>query len=222
MIPVDPQVLNACQKHVDLLIEANKRVNLTRIEDSEEARLLHIEDSLVGLELINQAPEGCYADLGTGGGFPGIPLAIATGRETLLVDSVAKKVRELQGFVEELGLSNVQTYAGRIEELAEAKPAAFSVLTARALTALPSLIELASPLLCEGGWIICYKSDDIDEELDAALNIQEKVAMFLISDERLVLSDGVTPRRLLVFRKHGEPTVKLPRRVGMAQKRPYK
>lgn len=222
MFDVSDEVLAACGKHVDLLIEANERVNLTRIDDTESAKLLHIEDSLAGLPIVNEAPEGMYADLGTGGGFPGIPLAIATGRDTLLVDSVAKKVKELQGFADELGLDNVSTYAGRIEELAIERPGEFSLLTARALTALPSLIELASPLLKEGGWLVCYKSRSIEDEMEQALGIQEKVAMYLIKEDHVLLSDGETPRTFLVFQKKGEPTVKLPRRPGMAQKRPYK
>lgn len=219
---VTQEQMDLCLKHIELLIETNKRINLTRIEDSESAKLLHVEDSLVGLPYILEAPEGNYADLGTGGGFPGFPLAIATGRDTLLVDSVAKKVAELDKFAEALGLDNVSTYAGRIEELALERPGDFSVLTARALTAMPSLIELASPLLCEGGVLICYKSAATDDEVEAASKIQEKVAMYLIKDETIMLSDGVTPRRFLIYQKKGEPTVKLPRRPGMAQKRPYK
>lgn len=210
-------------QHLSLIIEANKVTNLTRITSESEARILHVEDSLVAFSEVCDAPEGLYGDLGTGGGFPGIPLAIASGRETVLVDSVGKKIAILGQVVHELGLGDsVTTYTGRIEELALNRPGAFSVLTARALTQLPSLVELASPLLRLGGRLVSYKANIEDEELDAAIALKGKVGMKLVSDRSLFLSDGITKRRVLVFEKVAEPTVKLPRRNGMAQKRPLK
>ena len=79
------------KRHLDLVIEANKTMNLTRIDTVEEGMLLHVEDSLVGLDELNQAPDGLYGDLGTGAGYPGIPLAIASGRETTLIESKSIK-----------------------------------------------------------------------------------------------------------------------------------
>ena len=138
-------------RYLDLILEANKTTNLTRIDSKEKAQLLHVEDSLVALPEINEAPEGLYGDLGTGGGFPGVPVAIMTGREAVLVDSVKKKVAIVDKAVESLGLSDqISTFSGRIEDLACERPRQFSVLTARALSQLPSLLELASPLLKEG------------------------------------------------------------------------
>ncbi len=213
---------DAMRKHLELVIEANKKINLTRVDTFESGLVLHIEDSLAGLPEFQKAPDGLYADLGTGGGFPGITLSIATGRNTLLVDSVAKKMKTLDGIIKELELSDqITTYGGRIEELSLEQPSAFSVLTARALTALPSLIELASPLLCDKGQLICYKSAQYEEELEHALSIQDKVGMKHVATRVFNLSDG-TPRSIIVFEKSGEPQVKLPRRPGMAQKRPYK
>ena len=97
------------RRHLELIIEANKTTNLTRIDSLEDGMLLHVEDSLSGLPEINAAPEGLYGDLGTGGGFPGIPLAIVTGRATILADSVGKKTRVLDGVIQELGLRNQVT-----------------------------------------------------------------------------------------------------------------
>lgn len=214
---------NLMKKHLDLLIEANKVTNLTRITSEEEARVLHVEDSLVAVPELSDAPEGLYGDLGTGGGYPGIPLAIVSGRETVLVDSVGKKTAVLDQIVQDLGLQErVSTYTGRIEELALERCGAFSVLTARALTQLPSLLELAVPLLCLGGRLISYKANISDEELSAARALEGKLGMKLVSDRFLLLSDGVTSRRIFVFEKVAEPTVKLPRRNGMAQKKPLK
>ena len=209
--------------HLKLVLEENQRSNLTRIVDWEQGQLLHIEDSLLGLPELLAAPDGRYGDLGTGGGFPGLPLAIMLDRETLLVDSVAKKTHALERIISELGLADrVSTYTGRSEELAQEQPGSFAVLTARALSSLPSLLELAVPLLQEGGQLICYKAQVEDEELAQAAALESKLGMKLASKRTELLSDGQTPRTILVFEKVAEPTVKLPRRPGMAQKRPYK
>lgn len=213
--------MNLIESYLLHVIEANKTTNLTRIETLESGRMLHLEDSLSGLKEFNKAPEGLYGDLGTGGGFPGVPLSIATGRTVLLVDSVKKKVAILEDIVREMGLSKqMSTYGGRIEDLATEKKASFSVLTARALSSLSSLLELSSPLLVQGGQLICYKANVEDEEIDHVEELKGLLAMRLVSDRSFTLSDGVTPRRILVFEKKGYPSIKLPRRMGMAQKRP--
>ena len=210
-------------KHLSLVVEENKVTNLTRIDSVESGRLLHIEDSLAAVPECLDAPQGPVADLGTGGGLPGIPLAGATGRSVDLVDSVGKKTKALDRIIEKLGLSaTVRTYNGRIEELALDRPEHYALVTARALTALPSLIELASPLLMPGGRLVALKSADIGDERSWARAIEEKVGMREVSLRTFTLSDGVTERSIIVYEKAGTTSVKLPRRPGMAQKRPYK
>ena len=211
------------EKYLDLILEANKVTNLTRIVDREQAMILHLEDSLVGLDEINESPDGLYGDLGTGGGFPGVPVAIYTGRDTVLVDSVKKKMAILDNAVNELELpNNVITYAGRIEDLAKEKPGQFSVLSARALSQLPSLLELASPLLKKNGRLVCYKANISDEERNHALSIAEIVGMRFVSSRQVYLSDNETFREIIVFEKFKKPQIKLPRRIGLAQHDPIK
>lgn len=208
------------QEYLEVLLKVNESINLTRITDESDARLLHIEDSLAGLEELNDAPEGLYGDLGSGGGFPGVPLALASGRETVLIDSIQKKMRAVQGILDGMGLNKqITTYGGRIEDLSNERHERFSVLTARALAPLPSLLELASPLLRVGGELICYKAP-LEDELEDALRIQEKLGFELVKKREFLLSDKETNRCILVFRKVKEPSIKLPRRVGLAQKKP--
>lgn len=205
------------------VLEANKITNLTRIESPDEAEVLHLEDSLVGVPEIERAPEGRYGDLGSGGGFPGVPLAVATGRETVLVDSVKKKMKLVSSILDTLGLSGqVTTCDLRIEELSLEEPESFAVLSARALTRLNSLLELASPLLIKGGLLVCYKAQLPEGELEEALAMASRVGMAFVSQRSVVLSDGVTERTILVFEKVGDPDMKLPRRIGQAQKNPLK
>ena len=210
------------EKHLQLVIEANKTTNLTRIVDVESARILHIEDSLAALPEMEAAPHGEYADIGSGAGYPGIPLAIATQRTTMLVDSVKKKAAFLGSFVRELGLEEtVSVFGGRVEELSIERPKSFSVITARAVSSLASILELANPLLCRHGQVICYKAHIPQEELEHALELEGLLGMKLVSDRETMLSDGETYRRILVFEKEHTAKVKLPRRNGMAQKKPF-
>lgn len=209
-------------KHLELVIEENKVTNLTRIVDWESAQVLHVEDSLAGLPEVEEAMPGPYLDMGSGAGFPGIPLAIVTGRETLLADSVGKKTRALDSFAANLGIDDaVSTYHGRIEDLALQMPNRFSLITARALSSLASLLELASPLLAKGGSLVCYKAQSESEELEHAKEIARKLGMEFVSSRGFVLSDGETNRAIVVFQKRCNPSMKLPRRVGLAQKKPF-
>lgn len=209
--------------HLQLILEINKTTNLTRITDWEQGQLLHVEDSLFGLPALLKAPEGNYADFGTGGGFPGIPLAIMTGRKTLLVDSVKKKIAALDSVISQLGLEEqISTYAGRIEDLSLQQPESLSVISARALSSLPSLLELASPLLQQGGNLICYKSNPDQEEFDTAIAISQKLGMEFSYNYDGYLSDNKTHRTIIVYTKVSDPEVTLPRRVGMAQKKPFR
>lgn len=219
---IDEEQENLLMGDLHAIMKINETMNLTRILSEEGGVVLHLEDSLTGLPFMEDAPRGAYADLGTGGGFPGIPLCIMTGRPTLLVDSVQKKVRALQGVADGLGLADkVDVYAGRIEDLGRERAGEFSVLTARALSALGSLMELASPLLKQGGVLLCYKAQPSEEEVSCALGIQELVGLTLRERRDFSLSDGST-RCMFVFEKTARPRVKLPRRVGLAQKEPLR
>ena len=219
----EDQTMSLMQRYLASILEANKVTNLTRITDGEQARLLHIEDSLVGLPEVNEAPTGLYGDLGSGGGFPGVPLALATGRKTLLVDSVKKKMAIVQSALDDLSLSEqISTSSERIEDLPLEYKEKFAVLTARALSKLVSLIELASPLLKKGGRLVCYKAQLSSEELEEALAVQDLVGMKMISQREICLSDGETTRTIVVFEKIGKSRIKLPRRIGLAQKQPLR
>lgn len=209
------------KKHLECVIEANKVTNLTRIDSMDSGMLLHIEDSLAALEEADKAPVGKYIDLGSGGGFPGFPLAIATGRKTTLIDARQRKVELLNDFAEQLGLSDqVIAVHVRIEEFSRTHKNHYSLVTARALSKLSILLELASPLLKQGGRLICYKARMEESELEHAKKISKQVGFSLVSLDEYFLSDGETFRLLVVFEKIGPSKIKLPRRDGFAQNKP--
>lgn len=207
-------------KHLELVIEANETVNLTRITSLDEAMILHVEDSLTAIKEVDEAPSGLYADMGSGAGYPGIPLAVVTGRKTTLIDARQKKMIVMNTIIGELGMSDqVETYAGRAELLARKRAGEYAVITARALASLPILMELASPLLKKHGRLVCYKANVPDEELADARRVQKLTGMVLVSERDMVLAEKFS-RKIITFEKNGAPTVKLPRQEGQAQKNP--
>ena len=208
------------ERHLDLVIEANASLNLTRIASKEEGMVLHVEDCLSALPEFNGCPDGVYADMGSGAGYPGIPLSIASGRKTLLVDARKKKMDAVEAMIASLGLDGqIDVFAGRAELLARKNAVSFSVVTARALSQLSVLLELASPLLRRGGKLICYKAHVEDEELENALRVQKLVGMEMESDRSFMLDERYY-RRIIVFEKTGKSKITLPRQEGIAQKKP--
>lgn len=210
------------------VLTANKSVNLTKITDYDEACILHLEDSLSALPQLTQVIEGAYADIGCGGGFPGVPLGFVSERETWLVDSRTKKVEQVKKCItnsckklEIQNLSNFHFYAGRIEELAIEMPEYFSVCTARALADTSILLELAAPLLKTGGTLICLKSNPADEEIDNASKIAPHLGFEIGDVTKFTLSNGAI-RQIHTYIMIRASKISLPRRCGKAQKSPLK
>lgn len=151
---------DAAERYVALLLEANQRLNLTRVVEPDAVARLHLLDAITALPLFDEIGPRSALDLGSGGGVPGIVMAIARPAvQWTLVDSVRKKGDALRGFVEALGLSNVAVLSERAEILARqgAHREAHDVVAARACAALPVLVEYALPLLRRGGSLLAWK-----------------------------------------------------------------
>lgn len=212
--------LKACIDHLDLVLEANKTTNLTRILNVEEAAVLHILDSLVLLPYVNQAPEGALLDMGTGAGFPGIPLTIATHRKATYIDSVGKKVDAVNSFVSGLGLKHARAVHDRLEEYARSHKKHFSVVTARALAPLPVLVEYAAPYLKDGGLFVITKGNPSDEELASGMSAAKICGFTQLLTDSIDLPEGLGHREFIVLKKSHSASVSLPRANGMAKKNP--
>jgi len=215
------QEVTLLMDHLAYVLEKNKAVNLTRIDNPKAGILFHIEDSLAALPEIAAAPEGALVDMGSGGGYPGIPLAIVSGRRGCLIEATKKKAAIIEGFLQKSGLSSqIRVEAQRIEEVSLQHQGGFSLATARALSSLPALLELAAPLLMMGGELIAYKGREYQAELEGAKALQAILGMEFTGKRELVLSDGITTRTLLTFTKTAAPNRPLPRRPGQAQTHP--
>lgn len=207
-------------QHLDLLIEMNEHLNLTRITGIEDAVVLHIEDSLSVWREFSHS-DGEFCDLGTGGGFPGIPLGIASGRQGVLLDSVKKKAVAVQGFIDTMGLDGQLEACGlRSEELAEDCPGRFQTVVVRAVSSLPAVEELATPMLAMGGRLIAMRGTETDEQVEQGSRAAEMLGLDLVSSREFDIGDGAAHRSVYLFERVREPEMKLPRRVGLAQKRP--
>jgi 16S rRNA (guanine527-N7)-methyltransferase len=161
--------LAAFSRYLDLLDAANQTMNLTRITDRAQAELLHIADALTLLKFLPAGPH-TLADLGSGGGVPGIPLAIARpDAKILLVESTRKKANFLRETAATLGLQNVEVSDQRAEDLGRSdRRGMFHIVTARAVALLPWLIEWAMPLLRKSGKLLAMKGERAGEELAAS------------------------------------------------------
>jgi 16S rRNA (guanine527-N7)-methyltransferase len=171
-LAVDGTAREAIDGHVRLLIAWNAAINLTSVRDPAQIAIRHVADSLTALDTLERAGIEAFLDLGSGGGFPGLPLAATMpAAEVLLIDSVGKKARFLQVATEAVGLGErLRVGSVRAEGLAadsrhrERWPA----VTARAVAPLAELVELAFPLLLPGGLLVAWKRGDIDGERAAA------------------------------------------------------
>ncbi len=207
------------QAYLELVIEKNKELNLTRIDTKEKGMLLHIEDSLSCLDEFCSM-DGEFLDIGTGGGFPGVPLAIASNRTGVLIDSVQKKARAVQEMIEELGLDNqIQAQGMRSEDLALETGERFTTVVARAVSSLPVVMELATPLLVPGGELIALRGKEDEVDIEEINKVSEKLGLELVSKRHIYISETYE-RTIYVFKKVSQAMIKLPRRNGMAQKRP--
>ncbi|MEE0970199.1 MAG: 16S rRNA (guanine(527)-N(7))-methyltransferase RsmG [Clostridia bacterium] len=213
----------------EIMLETNKKMNITAITDIPAVIARHYADSLLMLKVgIERGARIC--DIGCGGGFPSFPIAIA--RPDLFVtgiDSTAKKVAYVNDTAKRLGLKNLSAISGRAEELASASGEmreSFDVVTARAVASLPVLSELCLPFVKVGGLFVALKAKTGEEELDAAKEGIKKLGGRIEGSEKLILRDetlekeGGAERLLVTVRKIAPTTEKYPRAFGQIKKKP--
>jgi 16S rRNA (guanine527-N7)-methyltransferase len=216
---LDPPARRALGKVLELLAE--ERASVSSVVD-ERAWKVHIADSLTGLEVPELAGAERIADVGAGAGFPGLVLAVALPNARVdLIESVSRKCAFMRRAVDEAAIPNATVLDTRSEELASADGReAYDVVTARAVGRLSTLAELASPLLKPNGVLVAWKGKRDEEEEEQLKSASEALAMR--PDQILDVGDraGSRHRHLHVIRKSGPTPSDLPRRAGIAKKRP--
>jgi 16S rRNA (guanine527-N7)-methyltransferase len=223
--------LNAFQTYYEMLVAWNARVNLTRITEHEAVQTKHFLDSLSCLAAIRRYPAlsaGMDAglgvmDVGSGAGFPGLPLKIAFPALRLtLLEATAKKTAFLQAAVERLGLSGVVVLTARAEEAGQdpARREGYDLVLARALADMAVLAELTLPLARAGGWVVAQKGEDPAAEVATAQKAVELLGGRVAEVLPVAVPGLEAARHLVVLEKIAATPPGYPRRPGLPAKRP--
>ena len=184
----------------------NRVHNLTSVEGEQASIDLHLIDSIAILPIMREflpTTQVQIADLGSGGGLPAIPIAIAEPNWRIsLIEAVRKKTAFLQNVKGKLGLSNASIYSDRVEQVAIQEPGKYDAVISRAFTSLDRFLDLAEPFLKPGGLVFAMKARRADEELSAISTERWR----LLADRIVVIPNSTAERRLLVFTPHAKIT----------------
>ena len=223
--------------YLDAILKANEEVNLTAISDRDEAVRKHLIDSLscAGLGEFREAVDGEAAidggpsaaktivDVGTGGGFPGVPLAIAFPKiRFTLIDSLEKRLRIVADICEKLDIRNVEVVHGRAEDLAREEDHRdyYDLCISRAVANMQTLCELCLPFVRRGGSFIAYKGPECVNEVRSAAKAMELLEGQLVSISPQPAFSGMDGHSLVLIKKTGVTDPRYPRRAGIPSKKP--
>jgi len=210
-------------KYYEMLIEWNKVMNLTGITEFDEVIVKHFLDSLAIVKVCDMEKIETVIDIGSGAGFPGIPLKIAFPHlQVTLLDSLKKRVNFLDEVIQEIKVDEIETIHGRAEDFAndESYRARFDLSVSRAVANLSTLSEYCLPFARVGGEFISYKSGEIAKEIKDAKRAIGILGGEIISDEVFTLLDTEMERSFVVIKKKGKTPKKYPRKAGLPGREP--
>ena len=206
--------------YMECILEANNSINLTSITNPNEFIVKHFIDSLVISEYIDGNK---ILDIGTGAGFPGIPLAINNpDKNFVLLDSVNKKLNVIRGTLPKIGINNVDVIHSRAEDLAHDNEyrEQFDCVVSRAVANLTTLVEYMLPFAKVGGMIICLKGPNYEQELMDASKAIDILGGKVVKTMSFNIEDN--ERNIIFIKKHKTTPEKFPRRQGKPLKEPIK
>jgi len=215
--------LDKLYKYKSLVLEWNEKINLTAITEDSEFVVKHFVDSLTINKYIN--PNKTIIDIGTGAGFPGIPLKILNNDNNfVLFDSLNKRLKVLEDIIEKIDLNNIETLHGRAEETFKNTKyrEKYDIAVSRAVAALNVLAELMLPAVKVGGTCICMKGNNAEEEIKEAKKAIEELGGEIIKIENVILPELNLERNIIIIKKIKQTPNKYPRKPGTPQKEPIK
>lgn len=220
-IKITDEQIRKFYKYMILLLEWNEKINLTAIKEPKDIILKHFIDSLTIEKYIEKDKK--IIDIGTGAGFPGIPLKIVRPDiDVVLVDSLKKRVNFLENVIEELNLDKIQAIHARAEEVGQSRKyrEQFDYTTSRAVASMNVLSEYTIPLLKLNGISIYMKGTNLDEELEMSKKAICTFGGEIKEIEKFSLSKTDNSRTIILVRKIKQTPIKYPRKPGIAKKEP--
>ncbi len=208
-------------QYMNLLIEWNEKINLTAIVEPKEIILKHFIDSLTIIQYIK--PNESVIDIGTGAGFPGIPIKILRkDLKITLLDSLNKRIKFLDEVIKELGLENINAVHARIEEYAKNKQyrEKYDVATSRAVANLTTLSEYMLPMVKIKGRAICMKGSEISDEISKSKKSIKILGGEIVDIEEFTLPKSDNKRNVILIEKTENTPSKYPRKPGIPSKEP--
>ena len=222
-LELSPRQAEQFEQYYTILLDWNQHMNLTAIEEAEDVVYKHFLDSALTMRVMGPLAGKRLIDVGTGAGFPGVPLKImAPALEVCLFDSLQKRINFLTHLCGELGLAQISALHGRAEEFGQnsAYREQYDFATARAVAKLPVLSELCLPFVKVGGRFIALKGPELTQELDEGRRAVELLGGKLGEVKHITLAGGQYERNLVVIEKVRPTPKKYPRRAGTPQKTP--
>ncbi len=210
-------------KYMDILIQWNKKMNLTAITEEEDIIIKHFLDSISCITLPYIQKNSKVIDVGTGAGFPGIPIKICYPDIPLtLIDSLKKRVKFLESVCTEIKLDYVQFKHGRAEDFGKKEDfrQQYDIVVARAVAPLNILCEYCLPFAKVGGYFICQKGRNIEEELNTASKAIQLLGGDLIKIQSIPLPFSDIIHNIIVIKKIAQTPTKYPRKAGTPTKKP--
>ncbi|MEZ3516804.1 MAG: 16S rRNA (guanine(527)-N(7))-methyltransferase RsmG [Lachnospiraceae bacterium] len=222
-IELNEKQLHQFIKYYELLVEWNSFMNLTAITEFEAVCTKHFIDSISLCKAVDCTKEYHVIDIGTGAGFPGIPLKIAfPNLKITLLDSLGKRVNFLNAVITELGLQEIEAIHGRAEDFAKTGVLreTFDICVSRAVANLSILSEYCLPYVKVGGYFISYKSEKVTEEIQMAQNAIQILGGEVSVKKVFLLPNSDIYRNLLMIKKVQNTPKKYPRKAGLPSKEP--
>ncbi len=222
-IEYDDKQIEMFGVYYDLLIDWNSRINLTSITEPDEVIIKHFVDSILISRVIDLRSGVSLIDVGTGAGFPGIPIKIMNpGCDVVLLDSLNKRIKFLEETISKLGLENIRCIHGRAEDVSREKNmrGRFDLSVSRAVANLSTLSEYCIPFLKKGGKFISYKSDKSEDEINDSKNAIKLLGSKIVKVEDVALPHTDITRRFVIIENEEPVNMKYPRKAGVPAKSP--